>query len=107
MQELLLTIISSLVTGIIGAIGGGWWMLKRRSAKLRSELASSEWENVGDMVDSYILRLRKMSEEYSRLYEELVDIRAERTDEKAANQRLKEENRALQDEVLRLKAEKE
>ncbi len=107
MQELLTTIIPGIVTGIIGAIGGGWWMLRRRSAQLRSQLASDEWDNVGDMVDSYILRLRKMSEEYSQLYQELVDIRAERADEKAANQQLREENRALKDEVLRLKADKQ
>jgi len=64
---------------IIAALaGGGLWQLvtwRIRKKKLRSDAAISDYRQIEDIIDSYIDRMSKLSDEIVKLQEENMNLR--------------------------------
>ena len=99
MEYFLQYILPPLLTGVLGAIGGGWWMFRRKSGALRAELAGQEFEDVGGLVDSYIARLSAMGTKIETLHGELLQIKMEVAELKAHNLVLEQENESLRTRI--------
>lgn len=99
MEYVLQYLLPPLATGILGAIGGGWWMFRRKTGALRAELAGQEFEDVGELVDSYIARLSAMGARIEALHTELLAIKIEVADLKAHNLILEQENTTLRERI--------
>ena len=87
-----------LITLLLGAAGGGWIAFTRKKASIGAALAGDEWQDIGEIIDTYIARVTTMSMEITKLHQEVVELRQ-------TQYGLKEEISTLRAENTRLKAE--